>query len=61
MVPSFDGRSVFYTFFHASEGADIFEVHVPTKKVTRLTHDGGRKAPGTAEPLTRVLVGMDDR
>jgi hypothetical protein len=44
---SFDGKTVFYAFFYASEGADIYKVHVPTRKVTRLTHDGGRKAPGT--------------
>jgi hypothetical protein len=44
---SFDGQTVFYAFFHATEGADIFKIHVPSRKVVRLTHDGGKKAPGT--------------
>src|SRR5262245_31339292 len=45
---SFDGQTVYYAFFYASEGADIYKIHVPTRKVVRLTHDGGKKAPGTA-------------
>jgi hypothetical protein len=44
---SFDGESVYYALFYASEGADIYKIHVPTRRVVRLTHDGGRKAPGT--------------
>src|SRR5262245_36648962 len=44
---SFDGQTVYYAFFYASEGADIYNIHVPTRKITRLTHDGGRRAPGT--------------
>src|SRR5438132_548864 len=28
---SFDGQTVFYAFFHATEGADIYKVHVPTR------------------------------
>jgi hypothetical protein len=44
---SFDGRTVFYAFFYASHGADIFKVHVPSRQVVRLTHDGGRPVPGT--------------
>ncbi len=44
---SFDGKSVYYAFFYASHGADIYKIHVPTRKVTRLTHDGGQPAPGT--------------
>lgn len=40
---SFDGESVYYTLFHKaddgpnSEGADIYRIHVPTRKITRLT------------------------
>jgi hypothetical protein len=44
---SFDGQSVYYAFFYASEGADIYKIHVPTRKIVQLTHNGGRKAPGT--------------
>jgi len=40
---SFDGETVFYTLFHKAgngpnaEGADIYKIHVPTRKITRLT------------------------
>jgi hypothetical protein len=44
---SFDGQWVYYSFFDARHGADIYKVHVPTRKIIRLTHDGGQKAPGT--------------
>jgi lysophospholipase L1-like esterase len=44
---SFDGKSVYYAFFYASHGADIYKIHVPSRQIVRLTHDGGRKAPGT--------------
>src|SRR5262245_15513383 len=43
---SFDGKSVYYAFFHATEGADTYKIHVPTRKIVRLTHNGGEKAPG---------------
>jgi hypothetical protein len=44
---SFDGKWVYYAFFHASHGADIFKIHVPSRKLVRLTRDGGQPAPGT--------------
>ncbi|MBI3823612.1 MAG: hypothetical protein HY289_13160 [Planctomycetes bacterium] len=44
---SFDGKSVYYAFFYANHGADIYKIHVPTRKIVRLTHDGGQPAPGT--------------
>jgi hypothetical protein len=50
---SFDGQWVYYAFFYASEGADVYKVHVPTRRVVRLTHDGGRRAPGTEGAVYR--------
>jgi hypothetical protein len=44
---SFDGAWVYYAFFYAAEGADIFKIHVPTRKVVQLTRDGGRKSRGS--------------
>jgi hypothetical protein len=44
---SFDGKLVYYAFFYASHGADIYKIHVPTRKIVRLTHDGGQPAPHT--------------
>jgi len=44
---SFDGEWVYYAFFYAAQGADLFKIHVPTRKVVQLTRDGGHKAPGT--------------
>src|SRR5262249_15059139 len=38
---SFDGHSVYYAKMHDAlkhKGSDIYRVHVPTRKVTRLTH-----------------------
>jgi hypothetical protein len=47
------GRTSPDTFFYATEGADVYKVHVPTKKVVRLTHDGGQRAPGTHDATYR--------
>ncbi|MGE3803436.1 MAG: hypothetical protein AB7K24_02050 [Gemmataceae bacterium] len=44
---SFDGQWVFYAFFYATEGSDIYKIHVPTRKIVRLTHTGGRQPPHT--------------
>jgi hypothetical protein len=44
---SFDGEWVYHAFFYASHGADIFKIHVPSRKIVQLTHDGGEPAPGT--------------
>ncbi len=41
---SFDGQWVYYTHFHKATGdpneagADIYKIHVPTRKIVRLTH-----------------------
>jgi hypothetical protein len=47
---SFDGESVYYAHFHKitdlrATGADIYKIHVKTKRVTRLTH--GEYTPNT--------------
>jgi hypothetical protein len=44
---SFDGEWVYHAFFYASHGADIFKIHVPSRKIVQLTHNGGEPAPGT--------------
>lgn len=44
---SFDAEWVYYAYFYATEGADIYKVHVRSKKSVRLTHNGGTKPPGT--------------
>src|SRR5262245_20682013 len=50
---SFDGQSVYYAFFYASEGADIYKITVPTRKIVRLTHNGGQPAPGSDRAVYR--------
>lgn len=48
---SFDGESVYYAYHHDPDagewtaGADIYRIHVPTRKITRLTHQ--RLTPNT--------------
>src|SRR4029077_13329370 len=46
---SFDGEWVYYSLFHdltrfqdgfAPSAADIFKIHVPTRKIVQLTHGG---------------------
>jgi hypothetical protein len=56
---SFDGQSVYYTFFYAGGGADIYKIHVPSRKLARLTNDGGKKAPGTEG--ARYVGGLDSQ
>jgi N6-adenosine-specific RNA methylase IME4 len=47
---SFDGQSVYYAFFYASEGADIYKIHVPTRKIGEINNiekQQGKQAKGT--------------
>ena len=49
---SFDGQSVYFAKMHDAtghKGADIYRVHVPTKKVTRLTQQTFTPNTGAAD------------
>jgi hypothetical protein len=49
---SFDGRSVYFAKFHDTvkhKGSDIYRVHVPTRKVARLTHQVFTPNTGAAD------------
>jgi hypothetical protein len=49
---SFDGQSVYFAKMHDAlghKGADIYKVHVPTKKVTRLTQQQFTPNTGAAD------------
>jgi hypothetical protein len=49
---SFDGRSVYFAKMHDAtghKGADVYKVHVPTKKVTRLTEQRFTPNTGAAD------------
>lgn len=49
---SFDGQSVYYTKFHDAQnhkGADIYRVHVPTRKIARLTEQTWTQNAGAAD------------
>lgn len=38
---SFDGKTVYYSHFHdpaKGAGSDIYKIHIPTRKIVRLTH-----------------------
>src|SRR5262245_7033355 len=58
-VVSFDGQWVFYTLIHTMKGAgpgqppalgaDIYKIHVPTRKVVRLTHQTFTPNTGAAD------------
>jgi hypothetical protein len=57
---SFDGRSVYFAKMHDAtghKGADLYKVHVPTRKVTRLTQQTFTPNAGAADwsktPLPR--------
>ena len=56
---SFDGESVYYSYHHnpkAGEwaaGADIYKVHVKTKKITRLTQQVHTPNTGVADASSR--------
>ncbi|HKB40084.1 MAG TPA: hypothetical protein VKD72_26850, partial [Gemmataceae bacterium] len=46
---AFDGQWVYYAYYHdpaQSAGSDIYKIHVPTRKVVRLTHQ--EYTPNTA-------------
>ena len=55
---SFDGEWVYYAYFHDPEagewkaGADIYKIHVKSKKIVRLTH--GELTPNTGNGRTRI-------
>jgi hypothetical protein len=49
---SFDGKSVYYAKMHDAlkhKGADIYKIHVPTRKVTRLTEQVFTPNTGVAD------------
>jgi hypothetical protein len=55
---SFDGEWVYYSYFHdltlwnhgfAPSPADIYKIHVPTRKIVRLTHGGFSPNTGAAQ------------
>jgi hypothetical protein len=49
---SFDGKSVYFAKFHDAlghKGSDIYRVHVPTRKVVRLTHQTFTPNTGAAD------------
>jgi hypothetical protein len=49
---SFDGKSVYYAKMHDAlkhKGADIYKIHVPTRKVTRLTQQVFTPNTGVAD------------
>jgi hypothetical protein len=56
---SFDGQSVYYTYIHSLKGAgayqppalgaDIYKLHVPTRRITRLTHQHFTPNTGAAD------------
>ena len=49
---SFDGQWVFFAKMHDAlnhKGADIYKVHVATRKVVRLTEQTSRRTPGAAD------------
>ncbi|MDQ3621705.1 MAG: hypothetical protein M3463_04335, partial [Verrucomicrobiota bacterium] len=58
-VVSFDGESVFYTLIHSlkgagpftppGKGADIYKLHLPTRRITRLTHQQFTPNTGAAD------------
>src|SRR5262249_21171966 len=58
-IVSFDGESVYYTLIHTLkgagpwqpplEGADIYKIHVPTRKIPRLTHQQFTPNTGAAD------------
>jgi Hydrazine synthase alpha subunit middle domain len=58
-VVSFDGQSVYYTYIPTlkgagpwqppAQGADIYKIHVPTRKITRLTHQEFTPNTGAAD------------
>lgn len=48
---SFAGESVYFAKMHDAtghKGADVYKVHVPTRKVTRLTHQAFTPNAGAA-------------
>ena len=57
---SFDGQSVYYSFFYATAGADIYKIHVPTRKVVRLTDNGGQNSPRHQRLPLRSQRRLDD-
>jgi hypothetical protein len=49
---SFDGASVYYAYFHhpaADSGADIYKLHVKSRKLVRLTHQTWTPNTGAAD------------
>jgi Hydrazine synthase alpha subunit middle domain len=49
---SFDGKTVYYAKFHDAlnhKGADIYKIHVPTRKITRLTQQVFTPNTGAAD------------
>src|SRR5262245_35518925 len=56
---SFDGQWVYYTLIHSLkgagpwqpplQGADIYKIHVPTRKIVRLTHQSFTPNTGAAD------------
>src|SRR5262245_6475505 len=58
-VVSFDGQSVYYTYIHTlkgagqfqapAQGADIYKIHVPSRKITRLTFQQFTPNTGAAD------------
>jgi hypothetical protein len=49
---SFDGQSVYYALFHdvkTHKGSDIYRIHVPTRKVVRLTQQTFTPNTGAAD------------
>jgi hypothetical protein len=60
---SFDGQSVYYTYFHdvsSRAGADIYRVHAKSRKITRLTKQ--EWTPNTGVPgWSAYLAATEDR
>jgi hypothetical protein len=58
-IVSFDGQSVYYTYIHTlkgagqweppAKGADIYKIHVPTRKIVRLTNQQFTPNTGAAD------------
>lgn len=51
---SFDAQWVYYSFFHdvsGRNGADVYKVHVKSRKIVRLTHQ--QWTPNTGAPVSK--------
>jgi hypothetical protein len=61
---SFDGKWVYYSWFHDAAGrggADVYKVHVPTRKIVRLTRQEWTPHTGALDanrPLPRGVYNM---